>query len=192
MKNLRNGQLTNHEISRDLNLRWVSGWYGILQYWSVVANEYIVSSISHGLPKYFNYPRHLNNSAWRKVKINVYFHIVSQHINAWHFLRKQLTHWSRVTHICVSKLSILGSDNGLSPGRRQAIIWTNAGILLIGPLGRNFSEILIEINTFSLKKLLLKTSSAKWRPFCLGLNELTKKQNKKTTNKWLEGPTYFT
>ena len=46
-----------------------------------------------------------------------------------------------------SKLTIIGSDNGLSPGRRQAIIWTNAGtcILLIGPLGTNFSEILIEI-----------------------------------------------
>ena len=55
-----------------------------------------------------------------------------------------LTHWSRVTHIYVSKLTIIASDNGLSPGRRQAIIWTNAGILLIGPLGLNFSEILIE------------------------------------------------
>ena len=55
------------------------------------------------------------------------------------------THWGRVTHICVNKLTIIGSDNGLSPGRRQAIIWTNAGILLIGPLGTNFSEILIEI-----------------------------------------------
>ena len=43
-----------------------------------------------------------------------------------------LTHWGRVTHKCVSKLTIIGSDNGLSPGRRQAIIWTNAGILLIG------------------------------------------------------------
>ena len=53
-----------------------------------------------------------------------------------------LTHWGRVTHICVSKLTIIDSDNGLSPGRRQAIIWTNAGILLIGPLGTNFSEIL--------------------------------------------------
>ena len=52
-----------------------------------------------------------------------------------------LTHWGRVTHICVVKLTIIGSDNGLSPGRRQAIIWTNAGILLIGPLGTNFSEI---------------------------------------------------
>ena len=41
----------------------------------------------------------------------------------------------RVTHICVSKLNIIGSDNGLSPGRRQAIIWTNVWILLIGPLG---------------------------------------------------------
>ena len=79
-----------------------------------------------------------------------------------------------MTHICVDKLSIIGSDNGLSPGRRQAIIWTNAGILLIGPLGTNFSEILIEIYTFSFKKMRLKGSSAKWRPFCLGLNVLTK------------------
>ena len=57
----------------------------------------------------------------------------------------ELTHWGRVTHICISNLTIIGSDNGLSPDRRQAIIWTNAGILLIGPLGTNFSEILIEI-----------------------------------------------
>ena len=76
-----------------------------------------------------------------------------------------LTHWGRVTHLCVSKLSTLGSDNGLSPGRRQAIIWTNGGILLIWPLGTNFSEILIEINTFSFKKMYLKVSSGKWRPF---------------------------
>ena len=83
-----------------------------------------------------------------------------------------LTHWGRVTHICVIKLTISGSDNGLSPDRRQAIIWTNAGILLIGPLGTNLSEILIEIYTFSLKKMHLKISSAKWRPFWLGLNVL--------------------
>ena len=43
----------------------------------------------------------------------------------------ELTHRGRVTHIGVSKLTIIGSDNGLSPDRRQAIIWTNAGILLI-------------------------------------------------------------
>ena len=84
----------------------------------------------------------------------------------------ELTHWGRVTHICVSKLTIIGSDNGLSPGRRQAVIWTNAGILLIWPLGTNFSEILNEIHTFSLKKIHFKMSSGKWRPFCLGLNVL--------------------
>ena len=82
-----------------------------------------------------------------------------------------LTHWDRVTHICVSNLTIIGSDNGLSPCRRQAIIWTNAG-LLIGPLGTNFNEILIEIHTFSFKKMHSKMSSVKWRPFCLGLNVL--------------------
>ena len=75
-------------------------------------------------------------------------------------------------HICVGKLIIIGSDNGLPPGRRQATIWTNAGILLIGPLGTNFSEILIEIQTFSFMKMHLEMSSVKWRPFCLGLNVL--------------------
>ena len=83
-----------------------------------------------------------------------------------------LTHWGRMTHICVSKLTIIGSDNGLSPGRRQAIIWTNAGILLIGPLRTNVSEMLIEIHTFSFKKMHLKMWPGRWRPFCLGLNVL--------------------
>ena len=83
-----------------------------------------------------------------------------------------LTHWGRVTHICVTKLTIIGSDNGLSPDRRQTIIWTNAGILLIGPLGTQFSEILIEIWIFSFKKMLLKMSPEKRRPSCLGLNVL--------------------
>ena len=88
-----------------------------------------------------------------------------------------LTHWGRVTHICVGNLTIIGSDNGLSPYRRQAIIWTNAGILLIGPLRTKFSEILIGIQTFSFKKMHLKVSSAKWRSCCLGLNVLRFLQN---------------
>ena len=67
-----------------------------------------------------------------------------------------LTHWGRVMHICVGNLPIIGSDNGLSAGRRQAIIWTNAGILLIGPLGTNLSDILTEIITFSFKKYISK------------------------------------
>ena len=91
-----------------------------------------------------------------------------------HLQANELTHWGRVTHICVSNLTIIGSDNGLSPRRRQAIIWTNAGIILIGPLGTKFSEILIEIVRVSSKKMRLKGSSAKWRPFCLGLNVYTR------------------
>ena len=93
----------------------------------------------------------------------------------WHTYQDHhvLIHWGRVTHICVCNLTIISSDNGLSPGRRQAIVWTNAGILVIRPLETNFSEILIKIHTFSFKKIHLKTSSGKWRPFCLGLNELT-------------------
>ena len=67
-----------------------------------------------------------------------------------------LTHWGRVTHICISKLTIIGSDNGLSPDWHQAIIWTNVAMLLIAPLGTNFSGILIEIHTFSLKKCIWK------------------------------------
>ena len=62
------------------------------------------------------------------------------------------------------------SDNGLSPGRRQAIIWTNAGILLIRTLGTHFSVILREIHTFSINKTHLKISSVKWWQLCLGLN----------------------
>ena len=77
-----------------------------------------------------------------------------------------------MTHICVGNLTIIGSHNGLSPGRRQAIIWTNAGVLLIEPLRTNFSEISIGIQTFLFKKMHLNMSSAKWRPFCLGLNVL--------------------
>ena len=102
----------------------------------------------------------------------------SDHVNV-------LNHWGRVTHICVSKLTIIGSDNGLSPGRRQAIIWTNTGILLIGPIGTNFSEILIEIYIFSFEKIHLKMSHGKWRPFCLGLNVLRTNPNQSLDIQWL-------
>ena len=62
-------------------------------------------------------------------------------------------------HMCVCKLTNIGSDNGLSHGRRQVIIWIIAGILSIGPLGTNFSEILIEIQIFLFKKMHVKMSS---------------------------------
>ena len=71
--------------------------------------------------------------------------------------------------ICVGKLATIGSDNGLSPARRQAIIWTNDGILLIGTSEQNPAKF---NQTFSFKKMHLKMSSAKWRPFFLDLNVL--------------------
>ena len=86
-------------------------------------------------------------------------------LNVW------LTHWGRMMHICIGNLTTIGSDNGLAPHRRQAIIWTNAGILLIRTLGTNFNEMLIEIKTFSFKKMHFKMLSVK---FCLGLNVLNK------------------
>ena len=76
-------------------------------------------------------------------------------------------------HICISKIIIIDSGNGLSPVWCLAIIWSNAGILLIGALGTNFNEILFEIRKFSFKKMHLKMSSVKWQLFCLGLNVLT-------------------
>ena len=79
-----------------------------------------------------------------------------------------LTHWGRMTHICVGNVTIIGADNGLSPYQRQAVIWTNAEILLIGHFGTNFSEISIKILLLSFTKMRLKVSSANWRPFCLG------------------------
>ena len=93
---------------------------------------------------------------WMCIIQNMIFEYISNFfVCSWHYValfgnithntntRSALTHWGRVTHICVSKLTIIGSDNGLAPGRRQTIIWTTDGILLIGPLGTNFSEILI-------------------------------------------------
>ena len=67
-----------------------------------------------------------------------------------------LPQWGRVTHIFVSKLTIIGSDNGLSSGWHQAIIWINDGIMSIGPLGTNLSEIFIKIDAFSFKKILFE------------------------------------
>ena len=80
-------------------------------------------------------------------------------------------------------LAIFGSDNGLSPGWRQAIIWTNDGILSIGPLWMNFSELLININTFSFKKMHFVMSSAKWQALCLGLFVLIRRQSEYCTKK---------
>ena len=88
-------------------------------------------------------------------------------VTAWRRKENKPLHEPMTTHFndaytgmhhlsCVSNLTIIGSDNGLSPGRRQAVIWTNAEILLIGSLGTNFNEILIKIHAFSFKKMHFK------------------------------------
>ena len=83
----------------------------------------------------------------------------------------------RLTHLPLVPQSVnwvsIGSGNGLSPVQRQAITWTNAGLLSIGPLGTNFSEIWIKTQKFSFMKMHLNLSSAKWRPFCPGGDEFT-------------------
>ena len=84
----------------------------------------------------------------------------------------QLNQWIPMTHICVSKVTIIGSNNGLSPDRRQSIIWTNARMLLIWPLGTNFSEILIDIYISLFKTMHLKMSTKQW-PLSLALNVLS-------------------
>ena len=85
-----------------------------------------------------------------------------------------LTHWGRVTHICVSDLTIIGSDNGLSPDRRQAIIWTNAGILSIGPLAQwNKAQWNINRNSYIfIQENASENVVGKWRRSCIGLNVL--------------------
>ena len=69
-------------------------------------------------------------------------------------LLRNLTHLGRMTHKCVGSLTTIVSDNGLSPGKRVAIIWTNAGMLSMRHLetnwnfNRNYSYIVIQENTF--------------------------------------------
>ena len=83
-----------------------------------------------------------------------------------------LTHWWRVTHICVGKLTIIGSDNDLSPGRCQAIIWTNAAILLIWTLSNKLQwkfnynwNIFIKKNAF--ENVVWEMSAILSRPQCV-------------------------
>ena len=112
----------------------------------------------------------LKSGAWVKISgtgVRVKVRLV---VFLWYFFFISiylLTHLPLALHIYASMNWVnIGSGNGLSPDRRQAIIWTSAGRLLIDPLGVLFGEILIEIHIFSSKKMRLKMSSAKWRTFC--------------------------
>ena len=136
-------------------------------------------------------PWHANDKKQGYINMSVFVGKPSHEILVWYFhsrlemtrknresgicespVKALITHWGRVTHTRVSKLTIIGSDNGLSPGRCQTIIWTNAGMSLIGLLGTNFRGILIKMYISSFRKMHLKMLSGNWRPFCLGLNVL--------------------
>ena len=93
-----------------------------------------------------------------------------QYLFLFMFVSFTLTHWDQEKHKCICKKDIIVSDNGLSPVRSQAIIWTSAGLLPIWSLGINSSEIWIKTQQFSFKKLWVNMSTAKCRPYCLGLN----------------------
>ena len=105
-----------------------------------------------------------------------------------------------MTDVWLSKFTIIDSDNGLSPGRHQTIIWTNAGILLIGPVGTNFSEILITVCIFLLKKnafenVIWKMAAILSQPQCVNpLNAVFVMSPKFTLKKYhcqLNIPTWY-
>ena len=61
-----------------------------------------------------------------------------------------------MTGLCDSKLTTIGSDDGFPPSWYQAIIPTNAGILLIVHFITNLIKILTEIHTFDSRKSISK------------------------------------
>ena len=139
-------------------------WY-LISSWSQ-ATSYMLYAIFRKIKWLISFGTGVFENRFGKVKLNLHDYIQQKGM-------AYLTHWGQVTHICVRKLTTIGSDNGLSPGRRQAIIWTNAGILLIGPPGTNFSGIFIEIHTFSLKEMHLKIcemAAILSRPQCVNHN----------------------
>ena len=102
----------------------------------------------------------------------------------------RLTNHCHCIYALVNRVGI-SSDYGLSPIRRQAIIWTNAGQFLIRPLGITFSEVLIKKQNFSFTKMHPTISSAKWRPFCPGTDVLRDLSGAIKTAKMLKGSYRF-
>ena len=72
----------------------------------------------------------------------------------WQVIRDAMTGILRLPMACC-----IGLLSGiiLNPGTQvdRFIIWSIAGVLLVGPLGTNFMEIVIKIRTYSLKKIYL-------------------------------------
>ena len=89
---------------------------------------------------------------------------VKSHYGGWIWIIKSL----RPGDICVSRLTIIGLHNGLSPGRYQAVNWTSAGILLIGPLETvKFKPKLIHFKQNAFKHVNWKMTAILSRPQCV-------------------------
>ena len=136
---------------------WYSTYLGTVVMIWFVSSSVIVLTVLRSPPRHTrmkgNAPQHNDlpwatdknwrtNSKWRK--------------RQWRTCSKVLTHWGRVTHTCIGKITIIDSDNGLSPGCGQAIIWTNGGILLIGPLGTTSVKFLLQTKQFHSRKCIWK------------------------------------
>ena len=74
----------------------------------------------------------------------------------WFQMLAVLTHWSRVTHMCVNRLTSINSDKGWLLGCRQAIIWANVAILLIGP-SQTSMKFKSKFKHFLWRKIYLKS-----------------------------------
>ena len=69
--------------------------------------------------------------------------------------------WNNGHEVGIANLTIIGSDNGLAPCRRQAVIWTNHGISSTGPSGTNLSD------TKKCENVVWKIAAILSRPWCV-------------------------
>ena len=116
-------------------------------------------------------PCRISTEKWKNVNLCLDFLGIPDQ-RAAYVKRQARPRWTYVRRSSVTPDLSIGSDNGLSPVRRQNIIWTNFVLMSIKPLGMIFSQILYKIQTLSSNKMHLTISSGKILPFCLGLNVL--------------------
>ena len=103
---------------------------------------------------------------WYMLYSGVSYNVLSTYTASDQIMMLWLTHWGRVTHICVGKLTIIGSDNGLAPTRNQCwdIVNWNLRNKLQWNLKRN-SYIFIQENAF--ENVVWRMAAILSRPQCV-------------------------
>ena len=158
------------------NIRSFTFYFFLSPYfYSEITSSFILSTL------YYHIPQTQFRLLLRRWKHFLHYWSFGQGIHCWFlvvnldklFNKQQspmkcntLTYWGRVMHICSSNLTIIGSCRLVVAKPLSASMLEYC---LIGPLETNFNDILIQIETFSFKKMHLKVLSAKWQPFCLSL-----------------------